>query len=150
MALPLTKEQIQLAIAEQKRIIATCNSAIVDANFNINVLQNKKNDYQEQKQVAKAIINDLQEDFPTASGITTAAGAAAGTSLISSALISEAITPGMTVVIWPDNLTKRDKKQVMTFDTIKGEISIDPETIFKGGKVASGVPFKVMPAVPTD
>lgn len=61
----LTLKQISLAKQAQEDEIATCEAAIADIDFNINVLNEKKKSLQLKKQMAQDTLNELMEDFPS-------------------------------------------------------------------------------------
>ena len=62
--LPESKEQIKESKDKQKAIIADCDKAIADIQYNMDVLQKALTAQNEAKTQAQSTLDDLNTDFP--------------------------------------------------------------------------------------
>lgn len=148
MAHPLTKEEVEKAKQKQRGIISDCDKAIADCQNNIATLNSVMAQQNTTRKLAEDTLADLQDDFPTASGVTTAPGAPDGTSLVDASLVGNTtVAPGLVATIWPDDASKRESQVIKAFDVTTGVSAVSAP--FKGGQVPANVPHKINPAIPS-
>lgn len=147
MTLPLTKEQVDLAKATQRLVIAECDKAIADLQRNIAVLQDLIVQQGNKKKMAQDTLSDLENDFPMVQSVTTTSGNLEATSIVDSSLIgSDVPMVGKSLKIHPDT-PNEDVANIVEFKKDKGEVVVGKA--LKGGQVVKGVPFKVLEIIPS-
>lgn len=147
MTKPLTKEQIELDKSNQRAIIVDADRQIVNHQYNIGVLNGYIAAQTAIKARAQAVLSDLQDDYPIAAGTTTANGATSAKTAIDSGLIGTALQlSGKNLIIFPDDVDKREKKVITEFETVTGTMSVTPDKFSKW--VMSGTPYQIQNQIP--